>query len=859
MEKKRLSYIGWLSAILLIHLRVNFNVRTINIREMKILGKLTWVIVFLLLFTVKDAFTQISGKIVDEANSPLEYATVAIYQQKDSLLVTGNVTEPNGSFIIPFVEAGAYYVVASFIGYKSRTIGDIVMAKKGEKKNLGQIMLSMGIELDEVTVQGERATVLNKIDRQVFDSQKFQSAQGGTATDVLRNLPSVQVDGQGEISVRGSKGFVVLLNGKPFQGNAASLIDQLPANAIDRVEVITAPSASYDPEGKAGIINILTKKGAADGSFVQVNLRGGLPSIENYDNANIHQRYGMDAIYNVRKDKWNISMGGSYQRNDLGGRREGDVYTIINDTLTRFPSDGERSFDVEDFSGRFTVDFTPDSTNNFSLGFYGGIKNKDRLADIVYYDNHASVVGEDNNRLYTIQYFNHNLRTRTSDFALGSLDYSHIFGNSSKLSTSFLYEYTLLGGPTVNQNLGYPNANILYQDEYNTNDNPLNGIRFQLDYTWQPFSFGKLQTGYQYRKLLHVGDFVYQRRNDFNSEFQLVPDFSSEVDLERTIHAGYGQLTGKKGRWDYSLGARMEVMDRALDLKDKAGTIDTTYVYNFVKLYPSASVQYGVDNDWALKAAYSKRVDRTTTFKMNPFPEREHSETLEQGDPELLPEFIDLFELGFNKYFQNDQSVYATAYFRNVENLVNRVNTVYNDSILNRIYTNVGTAKVVGLEVGAEFKPHKRWTNFVGGNIYRYAIDGTFDNREVNTTATVYSFNVNSTLQFWKTASVQFTLNYLSDRNTAQGEDSRYYSPNLTLRKTFMDRKLAVTLQWLNMDMGLLDTNEQRISTWRDGEFYTTTNYVYEVDMFVLNLSYTFRNGKNRSKFIKSEFGEREF
>ena len=775
-------------------------------------------------------------------------------------MITGVITDPEGNFIIDQLKVGIYYLEASFIGYQIKTIRDIKITNRNDTLNVGDLQLTIGQnQLNEVIVEGERSTVINKIDRQIFDATKFQNSQGGSATDVIKNLPSVTVDGLGEISVRGSTGFVMLLNGKPLQGSASTLMNQLPANAVERIELITAPSAKYDPEGKAGILNIITKKGAIDGTFAQINLRAGLPSVEDYDNADYAQRYGIDATYNIIKDKWNISLGASYQRNDLAGRREGDASTIIEDTLTRFPSDGERSFDEVNYNGRFTVDYIPDSTNTFSLGFYGGKRSKDRTADILYFDNRAISPAEGGQRIYTFQYFNENLRIRRGDFILGSFDYSHSFPNSSQLSTSLLYEYTLLGGPTTNRNLAYPDTSILIQDEFNTNNNPLNGIRFQLDYAWKPFSFGQLETGYQYRNLDHKGDFVYERRTDINDEFELVPEFSSEVDLKRTIHSGYFQLNGEKEKWEYAIGARLEVMDRDFDLRDKNNTIDTTLTYDFVKLYPSASVQYTTENNTKFKGAYSKRVERTTTFKMNPFPEREHSETLEQGDPTLLPEFIDLFEVGVTKNFNAGNSVFGTGYFRKTKNLVNRVNTIYNDSILNRIYSNVGEGKSLGLEIGTQLKPTQNWSNFLGANFYTYQIDGEFDGRSVDSDAFVYSVNANSTYTFSKNSSLQFTLNYLSARNTAQGEDSRFYSPNLTFRKTFLDDRLVATIQWQNIDMGLLNTNEQRITTEQPGEFFTTTNYVYEVDMFILNLSYTLNSNKNKSKFIESEFGKREF
>ncbi|MEW4923399.1 TonB-dependent receptor [Algibacter sp. 2305UL17-15] len=822
--------------------------------------KIKYAFVFICcVLNVYQVFAQIQGKIVDDQNAPLEYATAALYKQQDGTLIAGVVSDETGVFKMDDVKKGTYYLEASFLGYEIKRIDTIVITKNNETIDLGTIQLILGTQLNEVVVNAERNTVVNKIDRQVFEASKFKNAQGGSGVDVIRNLPSVSIDSQGEISVRGSKGFVALLNGKPIQGDASNLMSQLPANAIERVEVITAPSAKYDPEGKAGIINIITKKGAANGAFGQVNIKGGLPSFETYGNDVSHKRHGIDATYNVRTDKWNISLGANYQRNDLGGRREGDVFTIINDTKTQFPSTGERSFDETNYSGRFTVDFTPSTSDTYSFGFFAGKRSKARLADIVYYDNHSVTPANSNNRDYTFQYYNHNLRERKGDFVLGSLDWTHSFTNASELSASFLYEYTLLGGPTVNQNLGEPDRSILYQDEYNTNDNPLHGVRFQLDYKLKPFDFGTLETGYQYRDLSHTGDFVYERRTDFNDDFQLVPEFSSEVDLERTIHSGYVQLSGKKGKWEYAAGSRLEVMDRKFRLKDKTNTVDETLLYDFVKLYPSASVQYAINDKTKIKAAYSKRVERNSTFKMNPFAEREHSETLEQGDKNLRPEFIDLVELGITKDLKGGNSIFATGYFRHVDNVVNRVNTIYNDTILNRIYSNVGNAKAIGLEVGTQIKATKKWTNFIGANIYNYSIDGSFDNRSINTDATVYSINLNSTWRFWDNASLQFTFNYLSDRNTAQGEDSRFYSPNLTFQKSFLKDRLTATLQWQNIDLGMLNTNEQRITTFRANEFFTTTNYIYEVDMVLLNLSYTFKQGKNKSKFIDSEFGKKEF
>jgi iron complex outermembrane receptor protein len=805
--------------------------------------------------SVHSANAQLSGIVVDAQDQyPLEYASVAIYGRSNNKLIAGVVTDKDGVFSITNLKAGDYYLEASFLGYQKYSIPSIVFAGNGNSQDFGVLPLQLGrgSNLNEVTITTEKQAVFHKIDRQVFDTKKYQSTVGGNAMDVVKNLPSVSMDGLGTIRVRGSEGFTVLINGKPTQGTVSTILAQLPANALERVELITAPSAKYDPEGKGGILNIITKKGAVNGTFTQVNLRGGMPSIEDYDAKVASKRYGVDATLNKRTAQWNLSAGASYQRNDIAGRREGALF-IVNtpeNKTTFLPSDGERSFDEVTYNGRFSVAYTPNEANEFSMGFFAGKRTKERLADIVYYDNHAIPLVGAAERQYTFAYYNHNLRIRKGDFALGSFDYAHTFENTSKITTAFLYEYTFLGGPTENDNLGYPNNATIYQKEFNTNDNPLYGARFTIDYQWKPFSFGLLETGYQYRDLDHNGTFIYER-----DEVQ-VPEFSSAVSLKRKIHSGYAQLTGAKKKWNYAVGLRLESMKRAYTEALKSEITENTYHYDFLKLFPSASLQYELSENTNIKTAYSKRVARTTTFKMNSFAEREHSEVFEQGDNTLLPEFIDLVELGVTKKLKGGNAVYATAYFRHVKNAINRVNTLaYErngaviDTILNRVYSNVGRSNTIGIELGATLKPTKNWTHIIGMNFYNDKIEGAlnFKHRDgvartyaIASEATMYSLNLNTTVDFWENASLQFTFNYLSARNTAMGENSRFYSPNLTFRKKFMDDKLTATLQWQNIDMGLLNTNEQRITAARASQFFTTTNYVYEVDMLSLNLSYTF-------------------
>jgi len=242
---------------------------------------------------------------------------------------------------------------------------------------------------------------------------------------------------------------------------------------------------------------------------------------------------------------------------------------------------------------------------------------------------------------------------------------------------------------------------------------------------------------------------------------------------------------------------------------------------------------------------------------MTPFPEREHSETLEQGDAELLPEYIDIVEAGLIKNWK-DNSVFGNVYYRKVSNVINRVNTVFNDTILNRIYTNVGVADVVGLELGTTLYPVNKVKLYLGANLFSYAIRGELFGDKINTANTQYSINANASLNVSPTFTAQLALNYLSERITAQGKDSRFYNPSLSLRKSFMNKKINIGLLWRNIDLGFLDSNEQRITTVRDN-FFTTTNYVYEVDIVQLNFSYQLNQISKKIKLTESEFGKGEF
>ena len=813
-----------------------------------------YIYTFLSLILFSTAFSQvkIKGRVIDStSNQPIEYAVISIYAENDSKPLSGKLTDSTGFFILDKVEPGVYDLKIDFIGYHSKQVKGISL-QSNQTLVIADIQLYSSQTLNELVVSGQQNSFSSKIDKQVYKADQFQTAKGGNGIDVIKNMPSVTVNSDHEIRLRGTTGFLLLLNGKPVFTDAATVLSQLPANSIENIEIITSPTAKYDADGKSGIINIITKKGSDDGISYSITAQYGLPSVNSYQNRNEPNRYGTDATFNYKKNKWELSAGGSYQETDLAGRRVGDAYTRIDNRYSSFPSVGERSFQRRNLALRGLINFKPDPFNTISLSGYTGQRRQYRRADI-YYNNTKTDIFT-NESLGSIYYFNSNLQKKQGDFSLINAEYSHTFHNKSIFSCSGLYEYALLSGFTKNLNTAPDEHNDTLGYVLNTANSPLNGLRVKADYNIN-IGKGKLESGYQYRYQDQTGRFLYQDAILGTPDFNTLPEFSADIAVLNTVHSLYTQFSNHTGNLEYTAGLRYEYAQRTFRI------ISRTEVYqlNLSNLFPSLNLLYSFKNNLRLKAGYSKRVQRSTSNELNPYPEREHAETLEQGDPHILPEMVDLSELGFTKEFKKGV-LFVTLYNQQIQHVVNRVNSAYNDTILNRIYTNAGNAQQWGIETGLNLTPFKWWSLYLGANVYDYQIKGNLFSNEVrvNNGGIAYSINTNQNFQFFKTWNAQFNLNYLSLRPTAIGEDSRFISPNISVKKSLFKGSVSVSLLWQNVSLGVIESNEQRITT-SGSNFYTTTNYIQEKDVFWIIFAYQFKQTAKKTKLPSSEFGEKEF
>ncbi len=799
---------------------------------------------------------SVSGKIIDaESKQALEYASVAVFKS-NSDLENGTITDSRGIFKIEKLPNETYFLRIQFLGYETLDTEGFTISG-GQNINIGEIEVNPSAQLmEEISVSGVRANSSNQLEKQTYSSDQFESAKGGTAMDVLKNMPSVAVNGQGDITVRGSSGFLVLINGKPVVTDAQTILGQIPANMVNNVELITSPTAKYDPDGKAGIINITTKKGALNGKSLMVNAKYGFPSTVNFGNERVAKRFGGDIMFNQKTEKWDISLGVNYDRNDIAGFRDGNM-EIANpeeNSLSKSPSQGERSFNRYNYAGRAALTYHFNDYNSLSLGVFTGKRYQERDANIYY--NNSKWTLDTNEEISRFNYYNANKQVKQGTFTLGNVDYKHTFKDTSAITFSFLYEYDNLHGNTFNYNMTKPGGEV-YQYVENPYKKPIDGYRIKVDYE-RNIGKGKFETGYQFR--YYSQDGIY--------DYYVEPEIPDNPDLEffsgtalsvNQINSFYGQYSEKREKLEYNVGLRYEYSQRDVKLSFDP----EPHILNLSNFFPSVSALYNLPKDVKIKAAYSRRIQRASNNQLNPIPEREHSETLEMGDPDIKPEFVDLAELGITKSFEDGGSVFLTAYYMHGKNTVQRVNSVYNDSILNRVYTNVESSQNFGFETGLDWNPAEWWKLYFGANIYKQSFSGDLNILDdpaliVNNSGWVYSFNLNTTFDITETLSLNAKVNYLSDRPTAQGEDSRFLAPDLVLKKSFMDERFSLSLQWLYIDLGMNESNRQRISTWGE-DFYTSTNYIYETDMIVLNFSYNLNWKNGKSKLPSTEFGEKEF
>lgn len=759
------------------------------------------------------------------------------------------MTDSLGYFQFSALRNGTYSLVVKSIGYHQKKIGVTLLNEKSI--DLGNIFVFSKINsLQQVIVKASRPEQKHSSDRQTYQASQYKNAVGGTAMDIVKNLPSASLDANGNLSLRGNSGILVLVNGKPSFLDPATLLSQIAANDVLEVEYITNPTAQFDPDGKGGIINIKTKKSVTSGFAWIVNLQGGLPSVNDYENLETQKRFGGDVGFQYRKNNLELNGSANYLRNDNAGFRDGDVYTIIGDRQTFFPSKGERSFDKYNFGIRLNSSYQVTERHSLNLGVLASRRFQGRVADIYY--NNRSVKPSTGEEISRNNYFNPNLQNKQGEFYMLDFSYQFKINPQHALQVGTIYEHARIYGSTTNNNIR--NLTDTVQLTLNRYTNPLNGLRFSVQHTWSVRN-SELISGYQLRNDSQKGNFEYLASENGQNNLQPIPEFSGKLKARNNVNAFFTQYNHRSVQTQLSLGLRYEYYHRNIHVLNTC----EKFPYSIHQLYPTFNLMHELGDGWSWKLAAARRVQRNNNFELNPIPEREHSETLEQGDPELLPEFTTNAETGLIKKIKNG-TIFLNTYYQHTLNPIQRVNSVYADTVLYRVFTNANYASRYGMELGGESKVLP-WLKVTAGlNIYNYRISGQVLNYQETRTNREWVYTINGGLQanlsnYW-TSGIQ--INYLSDRPTVQGVDSRFVAPHLNISKAFLKGAITAQLQWQFIELGKWSVNEQRITTY-SSDFYTTTNYVYEKNVFLINLNFNFHKLNQMLKLPKSEFGEKEF
>ena len=638
-----------------------------------------------------------------KTGEPVAYATAALFEAGSETSIAGAVADGDGKFIITGMGPGTYDLKLSFLGFETKTVKGIQVVSKTGDVNIGAIEMSdEGLALEEVTVQGQRDLIEERVDRTIYKAENDKTTAGGDGTDVLRRVPMLSVDLDGNVSMRGSSNITVLIDGRQSAIAASSITDalkQIPADEIKEVEVITSPSAKFDAEGTSGVINIITKKNNLQG--MSANIRTGV-GMRGSD-------FGLNA--SAKKGKFGFTLGG-YGRagyNINGSSESMQAITKADTVFTTIQSADTKS---NQLFGRynFGVDYEIDKYNFLTAGVNFGIRNRGSK--------------EEN---YLVQSFKDGVLTsselrdkETKDNSNSidvSLNYTKTFEKKGK-EISLLTLYSRNNGENSF-------VNTLFEEDFSTinsrlkNNNPSKNEEFtvQLDFVEPLGKDGKSILEYGAKNILRkaYSDFAYFQAEGANGEYveNPNPDLSNAFNYDQNVTAGYLSYTATLFK-NYTIkpGLRYEYTTISADFKTETTSAE---IPSYGTLVPSLNLSRSLANGNMIKAAYNRRISRPSLRYLNPNLDISNPTQWSQGNPELDPEFTDNYELGYSTFFKSTM-VSFSGFFRNTTGSIQAIRTAQDDDVIFTTYDNIGHERAYGTNI---------FTNISVGN--KFSLNGSVD------------------------------------------------------------------------------------------------------------------------------------
>lgn len=761
----------------------------------------------------------IQGLIIDEeTNEPLEYVSVAVFTISDKKLVTGTISEPDGGFSIKGLDRGQYYVEVSFMGYNKQILNDIEIGTSRSKIDLGKIILPRSVErLNDVEIVADEMSIEYKIDRKIINVSQQLTAASGTAVDILENLPSITVDIEGNVALRGSTGFMVLIDGRPTVLESSEALQQIPANTIENIEIITNPSAKYNPDGTAGIININTKKNKMKGFSGTANL-----------NLGSFNRYGGGFLVNYTKKKWSVFLGGDLNNSERPGYEINERITNNNDTTYFTRSEGDESRQRHFWVIRGGLGYNISEKDFLNFEFNYGYSKHERSSNQDYKE---SITPGGNLNEYTSYQFS----KRGGNFYSLNTSFQHDFvGKGHNIIAQIQYRSRNGEEQSINQLLDVDDE--ITSGQLNTENGPGAPLQLNLDYTRPIGERNKFETGYQSRIGRSQDKTELYWYNPDSGNYELQPEYSNDTDYARDIHSLYAIYGGEKGKLGYQFGLRGEYTYRIIN----SDAIEEEFVIDRFDYFPSFHTSYKLPAEQQVLASYSRRIERPRSYYLEPFITWSDAFNVRQGNPGLKPEFIDAMEIGYLKGL-GDHSLSFEGYYRITKNKVERIRSVYQENVMLSRPENVGQDYALGGEMVLSLNFFSWWKIDLSGNFYNYRLEGSLEDQIFDKESFNWNTRLSNTFRLFDGNRIQLNSRYNSATVTAQGTRGDYWTADIAVSQEFWKKKMTGILQVRDMFGKVI-----REQTSSGIDFYSYSEDYNKAPQVSFTLNYRFNNYKSK-------------
>lgn len=766
----------------------------------------------------------IRGKVIDqETGLPLGYATASLLNPADKTILDGMITDEEGEFIFECA-SGEYSLLIEFISYQPWEKQSIPVSKENPFVDLGEITLSpSSAMLEAVEVVEEKATVQLALDKKVFNVQKDLANRGGSASEVLDNLPSVTVDLEGNVSLRGSQSVRILIDGKASGLAGISSQDalrNLPANLIEKVEVITNPSARYEAEGMAGIINIVMKKEKQKGLNGSVDLTLSTPA-----------DHGISFNQNFRRQKWNLytNLGVRYRNFPGGGYISQELYD--NDNIPFLEQDRDRERGGWSYSFRGGADYSINPKNTLTLELTGQYSDQENLTKTMSrdFDPERQLVNFSDRRDTEIE---------EEYQGQGAITWRKTYAREGRELTAFLdYQHSseTEDSDIIDENISYATQTPLsfIERQRSFNEELQTNLITQVDYIHPFGEEGKVEMGYRggFRKVQN--DFAVEDFAEAEQDWMPISDLTNLLIYRENIYAAYLQAGTKSGSLSYQLGLRAEYSDIETELQ-RTNEVNPR---EYLSLFPSVFLGYEWGLDQTLQLSYSRRVRRPRFRELNPLFNFSNDRSLYAGNPNLDPEFTHSTEMSYLKFW-GKTSLTSAVFFRHTDGVISRIRRFVNDTLSISRPENLDTQQDLGFECTFSTEVGE-WLRLNGNFNYFYFNTRSGEDPSLNADGFSWTSQLMSRFIITKTLEAQFRGNYRAPRNSPQGRYKALFSSDLTISKEILKGKglLSFSIQ---------DVFNSRRWRWINDtpEFYQEGSFQWRQRMFRVNFNYRFNQEK---------------